>query len=242
MKSIVKTHFEISENFQNTLDYQDEVVYRRYIRDIFTNAPSYSDLTIEQKYLHSLVAMSDPILSAYRIRNRIRRLQPRTKVINASSALEDSGRRLSMEAYHFKERVRLFADGAIQLVDDITLIDVIRHKVSRILRSYNQHNTRLIKFRNFVVHGPRGRIDEFAELRHLELACIFLHDDLWFEYKNEFDSLKSEWTTIGNDLIRSMEIIMAAIQLLNENLILSIYPVLKQKDGIDGNSGHQSCD
>jgi hypothetical protein len=230
MKSIVQAHFLISENFQSTLDYQDEAVYKSYIRDIFTNVPSYSDLTIEQQYLHSLAALTDPIISAYRTKNRIMRLQPRTRVINASFALEDSGRRLSMEAYHFKERVRIFAESSITLVNNKASVAGFNDKVSRILRSYNQQNSRLIRFRNFVVHGPRGRIDEFADLRHLQLACTFLHDDLWFEYKNEFNSTKSEWVVFEKKFIRSMEIAIASIQTLNENMILSIYSVVKRKN------------
>jgi hypothetical protein len=68
--------------------------------------------------------------------------------------------------------------------------------------------------------GPKGRFDEFAELRHWELAGIFHHSDLWLEYTNEFENVKSDWTKMGNDLIRSMEIVIATIQLLNENVIL----------------------
>jgi len=236
MKFIVRTYFEISQDFQSTLDYQDEEVYINYIRDIFKSAPLHEDFTIEQRYLYSLVALVEPILSSYRIRNRIRRLQPRIKIINASFALEDSVKRLSMEAYHFKERVRLFSESTNSLATQSgASIIGFNSSIGRIIRTYTQHNLRIIKFRNFIVHGPKGRIDEFEHLRRLELACIFIHDDLWLEYKNEFDNARSEWTTFGGNLIRSMETAIAAIQLANENLVSNSYARLASSERSFGN-------
>jgi hypothetical protein len=236
MKFIVRTYFEISQDFQSILDYQDDEIHINYIRDIFKNAPLHDNFTIEQRYLYSLVALVEPILSAYRTRNRIRRLQPRIKIINASFALEESVKRLSMEAYHFKERVRMFSESTNSLVEQSgASITGFNNSIGRIIRTYTQNNLRLIKFRNFVVHGPKGRIDEFEYLRRLELACIFLHDDLWLEYKNEFDSARSEWTALARELVGSMETAIAAIQLANEHLVSNNYARPASSERSSGN-------
>jgi len=70
-----------------------------------------------------------------------------------------------------------------------------------------------------VVHGPRNRIDEFAELRSCELAGIFWHEDLRAEYNTTFDAFRLDWIAVAKSLIGSMEITAAQIQLLNENQI-----------------------
>lgn len=191
------------------------------MRDLLMIRPADSDLTTEQKYLRDLGAITEPVLSVYRTKNKLKRLQPRINVLNASFALEDCGRRLAMDAYHFKERVRLFAENCIPLVINQKARAQITKQIGRSLRTYARENTRLLKFRNFVVHGPRGRTDEFEDLRCAELAGILLHSDLWLEYKNVFEDVRCEWALIAKSLIRSMETVIAAIQVMNENMIES---------------------
>jgi hypothetical protein len=113
----------------------------------------------------------------------------------------------------------VFGDSTIDIILNTSIQNDARNQISKIIRQYDRANKRILHFRNFVVHGPKGRIDEFADLRSWELAGIFLHNDLWLDYNNAFEGARSEWATISRNLIISMEAAAAAVQLLNEALI-----------------------
>jgi len=217
LKAITKKYFSIENSFIS--DFDDAGAYGNYIRDIIFDEPSYADLTPEQRYLHDLANIITPVLSAYRIKRRIPLLRYRTRKITASAILEECGQRIGMDAFHFKERISLFGASANALIEDQHCRRHSQTEIARLIRNFNHANLRLLKYRNFVVHGPKNRTDEFANLRWLELAGIFLHDDLWHEYNNEFDNARSEWRTMSINLIQSMEATIAAAQLLNENNI-----------------------
>lgn len=222
IRRITLAHFRPSDDLQHVLDINDDETYRSYVTDLLVTSPTDPHITKEQNYLLALGGIVDPVLSAYRIRARMRRLQPRTNVLNPSAALEDCGRRLSMEAYHFKERIRLFGINATALmIDGAPTTGAFNKLIGRIVGHYQRENARLLRFRNFVVHGPRGRSDEFADLRSWALAAILLHSDVWFEYKHQFEDVRSEWNQISATLVRSMDAAIAAIQLANENAIAS---------------------
>jgi hypothetical protein len=221
IRLVTIAHFKLSDGLQHVLSIEDGETYKAYITDLLVTSPNDAHLTKEQSYLLTLGAIVHPALSAHRIRNRLRGLQPRTHALNPSANLEECGKRLSMEAYHFKERIRLFGDNAIALSIDPIFAGNFGKTIGRILRNFQHENLKLLKFRNFVVHGPKGRIDEFADLRSWELSAILLHSDIWLEYKNQFEGVRSEWNQIGGKLIRSMESTIAAVQLANENAIES---------------------
>lgn len=218
-KEIFANYFEIRVPFLEAFEEWNAAEYRAYIRDVITDRPSYSELTGHQKYLHDLGGLIAPILSAYRLRIRIPRLKPRTYSVTASARLEECGQLLAMAAFHFKERIKLFGKSAAVIVIDTKQRNELQVQIGRIVRNYSDTNKRLMKFRNFIVHGPEGREDEFADIRSCELGGIFLHNDLWFEYNTQFEQCKAEWTTIAKELIGSMEIAIAEVQALNERLI-----------------------
>jgi hypothetical protein len=124
-----------------------------------------------------------------------------------------------MDAFHFKERIKLFGESGASIIFASAQRETFQKQIGRIVRNYSQANRRLLKYRNFVVHGPQSRVDEFADLRSWELSSLLLHNDLWFEYNNAFDSCRSDWTVVSRDLIRAMERAAAEIQILNENCI-----------------------
>jgi hypothetical protein len=127
-----------------------------------------------------------------------------------------------MDAFHFKERLALFGNSAVAIISASRLREHFRTRIGRTIRNYYGVNQRLLKYRNFVVRGPRGRVDELAVLRSWELKSIFLDDDLWLDYNTEFKTVRSEWTSLARGLVRSMESALAEIQLLNENSIEKI--------------------
>jgi hypothetical protein len=220
VQSVSLKHFEFRHPYlQQTVDYNDQETYRAYIRDLIVDRPSYSELTLDQKYLHDLGAVISPILSAYRTKNRIPRLRPRTGQIIASGRLEECCQQLAMDAFNFKERLSLFGDSAAAIISKSIELADFKVEVGRIIRNYRNANNRLLKYRNFVVHGPKGRIDEFSDLRSWELSGIFLHSDLWLDYNNAFEATRSEWTQVAKTLINSMEAAAAELQILNEGKI-----------------------
>ena len=115
-----------------------------------------------------------------------------------------------MDTFHFKERVSLFGTSAIALIGDVKWQKHTQIEIGRIIRHFCRANQRLLKYRNFVVHGPKNRIDEFADLRSWELGGIFLHNDLWLDYNNEFEIFRTDWATLAKHLIQSMEYTIAA--------------------------------
>jgi hypothetical protein len=217
LKAITLKYFDIKNTFISELD--DVAAYRAYIRDIIVEQPFYADFTPEQRYLHDLAGVISPVLSAYRTKKRIPLLRPRTGKVTASAILEESGQRLAMDTFHFKERISLFGASTIALIVDLKWQKHTQMEIGRIIRNFSRETQRLLKYRNFVVHGPKTRTDEFADLRSWELGGIFLHDDLWLDYNNEFETTRAEWAAISKDLIRSMESTIAAAQLLNANNI-----------------------
>jgi hypothetical protein len=220
LKDVTARYFEIRSPYtlQAFEEYNDQT-YRAYIRDVVVDRPGYSEFTQDQKYLHDLGGLIGPILSAQRIKGRVPRLKPRTYHITASERLEECGRLLAMDAFHFKERIRLFGKSGSSIIIKLDQRIEFQNEIGRIVRNYNQATKRLMKYRNFVVHGPDGRIDEFADLRGWELSGLLLHNDLWLDYNNEFETCRSEWTLLAKQLIRAMERAAAEIQLLNENFI-----------------------
>jgi len=220
LKQVTLRYFEISTSYlREDVDSDGSECFRAYVRDIIVNRGSASDLTPEQKYLRDLGDVISPVLSAYRTKGRIYRLQPRTGQIAASAKLEECGQRLAMDAYHFKSRLSLFGKSAAAIINSSALRRGFQAEIGQIIRAFAHNNRRLLTYRNFVVHGPEGRLDEFADLRNWELAGIFLHSDLWLDYNNEFDEVRSLWCSIARKLVRSMEIAIANTQLLNENSI-----------------------
>lgn len=140
---------------------------------MISDHPTYDDFTPEQRYLHDLGELTGPVLSAYRTHHRIARLHPRTGRIAASGNLETSGQRLAMDAYHFKVRIELFGDSAATVISDKQTREEFQSAIGRIARNFSRANKRVMKYRNFVVHGPKNRVDEFALLRGLELGGFF---------------------------------------------------------------------
>jgi hypothetical protein len=220
LKAVIQKFFELQNPYlSQAADIDEAPTYRNYVRDIVTDHPHYDELTPDQKYLHDLGGLISPVLSSYRISLRIPRLQPRTRRFAASANLEESGQRLAMDAYHFKMRVELFGDSSAALIPDNDSRREFQKIIGRIIPNFTRANSRILKYRNFIVHGPRSRIDEFAYLRGLELGGMFLHDDLWFTYNTEFEMARDEWATIAKNVVGTMESANAEIQLLNENTI-----------------------
>lgn len=219
VKQITLKYFEFQNPYSEAFQEYNELTYRAYIRDVVIDRPSYSDLTNDQKYLHDLGGLIAPVLSAYRIRGRIPRLKPRTYHITASARLEECGQLLAMDAFHFKERIRLFGKSASLIIMNAKRRSEFQSEIGRVVRNYSHANKRLMKYRNFVVHGPEGRIDEFADLRNWQLSGLLLHNDLWLDYNNEFELLRTEWASLAKELIQAMERGTSEIHLMNENLI-----------------------
>ncbi|MCG6205880.1 hypothetical protein LPW26_14610 [Rhodopseudomonas sp. HC1] len=189
------------------------------MKELITDRANYADLTPDQRYLHDLGGLVSPILSAYRARIRLSRLSRRTGTINASSRLEDTCQRISLEAYNFKERLKLFGDSLSDILCAKSERKEISARVGSIIRKYEKENGRIIRYRNYVIHGPRGRIDEFADLRTWEISGFLLHNDLWFDYNNEFDEMRETWASLTCRLLAAMEEAVFSIQALNEKLL-----------------------
>jgi hypothetical protein len=200
---------------------EDPAVYRAYYKDLISDKPAYSDLTEHQKYLHDLQGPTDPVIASHRIRTRVPRLQPRTRSLAASSHLEDAGRRLAFESYHFKERLRLVSRSCSAILPDQSQRTIFQRAIGKTISSFETSNRRLLKYRNFIVHGPAGRTDEFADLRSWELGGILYHPDLWYDYNNAFWTAQGEWTNLAKMLIASMESCLLSVQSTNERLIKS---------------------
>jgi hypothetical protein len=218
--ALTRVHFELRAPFLDQLaDVPDLQTYRAYLQEVLTDRVHYAELNSDQKYLHDLAGLAGPVISAYRLRLRLARVKPRTRQIRASSRLEDCCQQLAMAVYNFRERIKAFGESATNIIQDALLENDTSDRIGKLIIQYDKANDRLIRYRNFIVHGPKGRTDEFADLRSWELSGIFLHDDLWFDYNNAFDEVRLEWMSIVCNVLASMETAIAAIQLLNENLI-----------------------
>lgn len=220
LSSLTRAHFELRAPFLDQLtDIPDAQTYRAYLQEVLMDRVHYSDFTTDQKYLHDLAGLVGPVTSAYRLRLSLPRLKPRTGEIRASERLEECCQRLALVAYNFRERIKAFSESATNIIHDPLLQSETCDRAGKIIKQYDEKNGRILRYRNFVVHGPKGRIDEFADLRSWELSGIFLHNDLWLDYNNEFDQVKMEWISISRNLLTSMEAAIATVQLLNENLV-----------------------
>lgn len=218
--SLTRQHFQLRAPFLNQLDdIPDVQTYRAYLQEILTDRAHYSELTPDQRYLHDLAGLVSPVISAYRLRLRLPHLKPRTGEVRASERLEECCQQLAIVSYNFRERVKSFGGSATNIVRDLSLQSDTCSQIATIIRRYDRKNDRILRYRNFLVHGPKGRTDEFADLRSWELSGIFLHNDLWLDYNNAFDELQLEWTSISRGLLSSMEEVIANVQLLNENLV-----------------------
>jgi hypothetical protein len=218
--SLARTHFELRAPFlDQSTEVSDAETYRAYLQEVVTDRAHYSDLTPDQRYLHDLAGLPSPVISAYRLRLRLPRLKPRTGDIRASARLEDCCQQLAIVAYNFRERVKAFGESSTNIIHSALFQSDTSNRIGKIIRQYDESNDRILRYRNFIVHGPKGRIDEFADLRSWELGGIFLHTDLWLDYNNAFEEVRCEWTSISRNLLASMESSIAIIQLLNENLI-----------------------
>jgi hypothetical protein len=196
--------------------------YRAYYKELFIDQPVYDQLTRHQKYLHDLQSLIGPIISSYRIKTRLPRLKPRTRVIAASSRLEQAAQLLAFEAYHFKERLKLFGRSTEELISNPIRKFAFQKEVGKIISNFKFANTRLFRYRNFVVHGPLNRFDEFANLRTWELGGLIHHPDLWYDYNTAFYAVQEDWVRLAKTLISSMEGSVFGIQTINENLIRDI--------------------
>src|SRR5262249_8053422 len=118
IRVVTLTHFELHDDLRYVVETNDEQTYQSYLKDLLLIRPSYDQYSEEQKYLHSLSALVEPVISAHRLLNRLHRLRPRTRTVNASSRLEDCVRQLAMESYHFKERMCLFGNNVSSLANE----------------------------------------------------------------------------------------------------------------------------
>jgi hypothetical protein len=139
--------------------------------------------------------------------------------LNPSYPLEECGKRLALEAYHFKERVKDFWNSVEEIVLEPDAYERFSAEMRRILRAYEKDNSRLLRYRNFVVHGRTGRVDEFQYLKSLALCATLIHDDLWAEYRSEFEILRSEWIEVSSNLLRSINRCLLHIEVLNDTLM-----------------------
>src|SRR5262249_50224745 len=136
-----------------------------------------------------------------------------------SATIISAARDLSFEAYHFHARLKEHLHSSANLHFSCDAAANYEKKMVRMANTYKKANDRVLRHRNFVVHGPKNRVDEFSDLRLAELCATTMHDDLWFEYKNVFEDCKDEWTAMAKGLISSMETALAMVQNENENAI-----------------------
>lgn len=161
---ITKTHFELHSPFLSQTE-NDAQTYRAYLQEMITDRAHYSDLTVDQRYLHDLGGLVAPVLSVYRFRLRLAHLKRRTRDIRASARLEECCQHLALATYNFKERIKAFGESTIFIILGTHVQTETSQKIGKIIHRYAQANERVMRYRNFVVHGPKGRLDEFADLR-----------------------------------------------------------------------------
>jgi hypothetical protein len=210
-------YFELVDDLRYVDEIRDDQTYHSYVRDLLVGMPPA--LSKNQEYLQSAGAMAEPVFSAYRLKRRIQRLKAKTNIVNPCADLETSAKQLAMEAYHFQERIKLFGDCAIAIVTTPSGVPRLSMEIARVIRAYQKENVRVLRYRNFVVHGPRGRLDEFQALRNSALCAILFHSDLWLNYRGDFEDARRPWVDISTTLLRAMNTALMKIELLNDSLL-----------------------
>lgn len=217
--SVMTTYFEISPDLEYLHEIDDRSTARQYIRQLVLPTRPVAELTNEQTYLRDLIELAQPVVQANRAGSRIRSAKARSKLDRASHSLTAAVRDIAHEGYHFRERVKAHMTSVAQVHRCPTAAKEHTGALARMLRRYDSANDRILRHRNFLVHGPKGRVDEFADLRLAELAAIVLHSDLWLDQKNVFDEYQRDWSHLGRTLLLSMEETIALLQTENENAI-----------------------
>lgn len=217
--SVMGAYFEVPHDLEYLREINDHKTARRFIRALFLPASTPAELTHEQQYLQSLLELPGSAIEAGRATNRLRASKPRSRTPRASTALLVAARDLAYEAYHFQERVKEHINSVLRI--HLSDVDAEKHKkkLIRMLKAYQTSNDRLLRYRNFLVHGPKNRVDEFIELKLAELGAETLHEDLWVEHRRVFDEYQQEWCDMARTLLRSMEALLAMVQSENENAI-----------------------
>jgi hypothetical protein len=221
VREVTTKYFELRRpetNFDPN-DLQDFATFRSYYKELFIDGSTGHVYSIEQQYLRDLQELIAPIISSYALKARIPRLKPRTNQIGASTRLERTGHSLSFESYHFKARLKNFGKSASLVIPASTARQNFSVRLSKIVRRFSAGNERLLRYRNFVVHGPTGRFDEFSALRSWELGGTLHHADLWHDYNTAFFEVQQDWDILAKSLIKSMEECVARIQHLNETFL-----------------------
>lgn len=217
---IMTKYFEIPKDLAYLGEIDDQATARQYVRQLLLPVEPVSGQLASQTYLRTLFELPGPVIEARRAMSRISSSKPRPRTERASTALVAAARDLAFEAYHFKERIKEHATCLKQVHRRQTEATHHAKKVVRLLRQYEQKNDRVLRHRNFIVHGPRNRHDEFSDLKLVELAAIALHDDLWFEQLNVFNEYRLDWLSLSKTLLTSMETAIAIIQVENENSVV----------------------
>lgn len=215
----MRQYFEISADLKYLDEVNDRTTARQFIRQLLLPLPPTTALTRHQEYLRGLVELPGPALDAQRAARRLQSAKPRPRTSRAATALIAAARDLAFEAYHFQERIKHHIEGVVRIHISNASAEQHKKKLGKVVREYQKANDRLLRHRNFLVHGPRNRHDEFSDLRLAELAAITLHDDLWFEHANVFEEYKEAWCGIANRLLRSIDSSLMIIQNENENAI-----------------------
>lgn len=216
---VMSEYFQVSDELKYFHEIDDRATARQFIPQLVLPGPPATGPTSEQRYLRDLLEVPGPAVEARRAANRLISAKPRPRSRHASTTLVSAVRDLSFEAYHFHVRLKEHLQSALDI--HLSAQDAAAHekRLVRIIKAYKKANDRLLRHRNFLVHGPRNRVDEFSDLRLSELCATTMHDDLWFEYKNVFEEYKDEWCAIARALVRSMETSLAMLQNENENAI-----------------------
>lgn len=216
--AITSRYFEVSPDLKYVTEINEHVSARRFIRELILpiGKPKY---TPEQKYLRSLLELHLPMENAKRARLRIVSSKPKARSARASSSLIHAARDISFECYHFQERLKDVIDTTGAIYKNPREYAVHKSKLARVVRDYKKNHSRILSHRNFLVHGPSNRIDEFEDLRLVELSAEMLHDDIWFEHANVFEEIKQDWIAITQELLRTMSSTLVIVQHENENAI-----------------------
>lgn len=217
IQSVTSKHFEISEDLRYVNEIGDGETYKAYIRELLIEPrPS---LTNGQTYLRSLTDLVEAPLAIVRAYRRMRRLKVKTHIASPHAALEECAKIFAMEAYHFLQRIKEHGNSVYPLVVKPISVSSAKVRISQIIKKFQKSDARVLQFRNFLVHGPRNRCDEFQTLRNSSLAAIIYHSDLWLNYKNDFEEAREDWLQIAEALLSAIDVALMEIQNLNETLI-----------------------
>jgi hypothetical protein len=229
-------HFQVADDLKYFDEIDDRGSARQFIRQLILPDAPAKEPTPEQRYLRDLLEVPGPAMQACRAANRLMGAKARPSARDTSTTFVSAARDLSFEAYHFHERLKEHLRSSLSIHIVRQDAAVFQKRMVRIAASYKKANDRLLRYRNFVVHGPKNRVDEFSDLRLAELCATTMHDDLWFEYRNVLEECKQEWTAIAKQLVRSMEASLAMVQNENENAIDEGRLTFSRKAGFRSNS------